>query len=684
MKRVSNAYKTAIAKPLRDHFYMVVSIGVISNEAQSSAKIISDMHYLSNNISLFKGKEVTNRYATLEENTFTVDGSLIFPPENDEYLQLASVVSALSKDILGSVTVQFDNAYDIKGLTINFGRDYPTELNIVINNEDTYTYTNEDKTFYTFDNYDSVQTITIEPVSFINGDNKRLRIESMQMGVGLVFQNEDIINATNTDANSFVSETLPHIDYSVTCYDKNKWFNVDDRNSFINYLQTGQALNVSIGLELEDSSIEWLKMPKTYLTKWKSDGQNVTLTSKDRISVNLGDEYSDSNYIHERTLYDEADRVCVSAGLEPDDYIIDEILKNTVITAPMPIVSHAQALQLIANAGRCALKQDSEGRIVFIPNFENIVEPTDLVVETDTQAAWSKPSNIRMGSNIVYADMTRNFFSVDGSMYFLPENGESYLETGYVSRDIADDAGDFTTNPSLSITLPATYTYYCLYINFKGNVPSQMVVRTYKTNELIDTITINELSETTVIPHEFYSFDRMEFEIIKGTPNDRVLISEIYFGNLTDYRLTKEVMKNNPLGTVETKVKDVRVKIFTYVNEERTLDGETTIVPKEIDDNVYAVQHLNNAGEDVTFKNPLITTETHAQLIAEWLGNYYANNITYTVDYRGDPRLESADYIFMDSDVINNLQVEIDSHTLKFDGGLSGSLKLRRAIDMIE
>ena len=38
----------------------------------------------------------------------------------------------------------------------------------------------------------------------------------------------------------------------------------------------------------------------------------------------------------------------------------------------------------------------------------------------------------------------------------------------------------------------------------------------------------------------------------------------------------------------------------------------------------------------------------------------------------------------MDSDVLNNLQVEISNHSLKFNGGaLSGRLELRRALKMI-
>ena len=66
------------------------------------------------------------------------------------------------------------------------------------------------------------------------------------------------------------------------------------------------------------------------------------------------------------------------------------------------------------------------------------------------------------------------------------------------------------------------------------------------------------------------------------------------------------------------------------------------------------------------------------------MGNYYANNISYNVAYRGDPRLASADIINMENDIVNNLQVEIAEQTLNFDGAFNGTLLLRRALRMVE
>lgn len=675
MKRVSNAYKMAMAKYIRNHFYMVVSVGVISNEAQHSAKVTSDNLYLSDNKFLFKTDEVKNEYATFEENQALADGSQIFPPENDEVIQLASDIACISKDILGSITVQFDNAYDIKGLTLNFGKNYPTEFNVIINGSETHNYTNDKSEFITEDNFNSVRTITIQAVHFNNGDNKRLRIETMLMGVGIVFDNSKIETAKLQDRTSFVCEELPQIDFVVTCFDVDKKFNVDDSNSFINYLESGQAINTTIGVELDDGSIEWVEMPITYITEWASDTQRVTFTTADRIAL-FTEKYSDGNYIHERTLYDDAIAVRDFLGLEADEFLIDDVLKNITVTNPLPAVAAGECLQLIANAGRCSLRQDSFGRVTFIPNFENIIDPEDIIVNTDSQADWSKPSNIRTGSSVVYADFTRNFASADGSMYFLPESATDYLETGYVSREMGDIDGLFTTNPTVSLVLPAAFTYFGIHLEFAGNPPQEFKINTYKSSELQDSVTVTNPDLDCYVNQSFYNFDKIELEFTKSYPKNRIVLQKVSFGNLTDYRLVKRDMLQNPIGVVEPKTKSVSVKIFTYEEDEK---GKA----KKVDDDNFYTVDLNPIGEVVTFENQLISTEEHAQQIAEWLANYYANNVTYTVNYRGEPRIESLDYIFMDSDILNNLQVEVESHILNFNGALSGTLELRRAINMI-
>lgn len=200
-----------------------------------------------------------------------------------------------------------------------------------------------------------------------------------------------------------------------------------------------------------------------------------------------------------------------------------------------------------------------------------------------------------------------------------------------------------------------------------------MKVSTYNGDTLLKTFKYDALKEKSLLNDEFENFDSIRFEITKAYPKNRVLIDKISFGDLSDYELKKDSMTENPYGYAERKTKDVFVKIYTFQN------GEDN-TPQVVEDNVYLKKSINNTGEIRYCENQLISTEDHARTVAEWIGNYYANNISYDVQYRGDPVLEAADIIFMESDIVNSLQVEVETHKLNFNGAFNGTLQLRRAM----
>jgi hypothetical protein len=232
--------------------------------------------------------------------------------------------------------------------------------------------------------------------------------------------------------------------------------------------------------------------------------------------------------------------------------------------------------------------------------------------------------------------------------------------------------------PSLTMELPAAYTYHTMAVTFNGNPPPMFNVKTYYENDLLDEVNVEVTGRKTTIYHSFYQFDKIVFTFTKGAPYNRILVNKIAFGDITNYRLTRNDMKEEPVGFMEKKVKDVQVKIYTFNPPEE--EGQN---PQQVDDDVFYTHTINTTGKPVKLENPLIGTEAHAQQVAEWLGNYYANNVTYQVQYRGDPRLDASDIIFMDSKLLSNLQVEIESLELKFNGSYSGTLNLRRATNML-
>lgn len=670
MISVSNKYKEVMSRPIRNRAYLSVGIGVINQNAQEDGVASGAFEYWSHG-NVFNSNQSKVEYATLEENYMKADGEMLFVPENDDFLQLQNS-GIVTSDFLGAVRIDFSEVFAIKGLTLVFGSAYPTEF-VVETAQKTLTYTNNAESFATNDVLGDTDYILIKPLSMVGGQ-QRFRLKSVLMGVGLQYSNAQTKSFNHSDFVSTISEELPSESTTFSFYDENGLFDVDDDSSFIDYLETMQTIKVSFGIELDDGTVEWHQVATNYLKNWKSQKGVVTLTATDRLSQ-MEDEYSLGNKIYTRTAYEEAESIFADAGLQPDEYFIDDYLQDVVLNNPMPIGSHKECLQLLANACRCILKQNENGRIMIQANFANVLDPDDLTVTTNGVTAWSKPKNVLLGTNVVYAELNPNFVKADGQMYFMPED-EHYLETAYVSEQMADENGLFEVNPTITISMPAAYTYFGVNVDFGGNAPSELIVHTYKANALVESVKFKDLSQNAYLMHEFSSFDTMTFEFTKGYPQNRVLVNKISFGELSDYVLTRLDMMENPMGYKERRVKSVKVKVFTYQNE----NGK----PKEVEDSVFVEQVVHAVGESKILQNPLVSTTEHATLLAEWLGNYYGNNISYDLQYRGEPRINAGDIIHMESEKKSNLQVEITSNDISFNGAFSGRIELRRALKMME
>lgn len=635
-------------------------------------------------LNLFSDKSIQNAIKALKdyENSLTYKCRLLAETLAENGVEIARVQIAdldaiFTSELLQSIHAEYVGSVKGGGVwAVVAGTDHAAFVEFgsfkIVTDEKELTYTNDKHDFSTTDVIGDTTNIQIIPIS-MSGGNKRLRVEKIVMGVGLTYRNNDVSTSSFEEFVNGVSAEIPYRKLSVTILDKNNVYNVDDDNSFINFLETGQKMELSYGMVLSDETVEWHKKATMILTDWNSKKNQMSFTANDILST-LEDNYTIGNKIYDRTAYEEAISILTDAGFEPDEYFVDDCLRDVSLHNPMPEASHKECLQLLCNASRCILFVDSDGRVNIKANFANVIDPADMQVTSNGTAWWGNATNVLYGNNNVYAELTRGFMRVDGSQLFLPRNtGTAIEQTGYVTSNVSDENGLFSENPVLTLKLPAAYTYYGLYISFQGNPPKEMKVSTYNGDTLLKTFKYDDLKEKSLLNDEFENFDSIRFEITKAYPKNRVLIDKISFGDLSDYELKKDSMTENPYGYAERKTKEVFVKIYTFQN------GEDN-TPQVVEDNIYLKKSINNSGEIRYCENQLISTEEHARTVAEWLSNYYANNISYDVQYRGDPVLEAADIIFMESDIVKSLQVEVETHKLNFNGAFSGSLQLRRAM----
>ena len=109
---------------IRDRSYIRVTIGVINQEAQSSAYVPhpENYTYYSNLNWPLDNYQVQELYATCDPDYTAVDGSMYFLPRARADVVLNQGI--VSEDLPGSIEIQFPIRYDIKGLTVEFGRSY--------------------------------------------------------------------------------------------------------------------------------------------------------------------------------------------------------------------------------------------------------------------------------------------------------------------------------------------------------------------------------------------------------------------------------------------------------------------------------------------------------------------------------------------------------------------------------
>ena len=202
-----------------------------------------------------------------------------------------------------------------------------------------------------------------------------------------------------------------------------------------------------------------------------------------------------------------------------------------------------------------------------------------------------------------------------------------------------------------------------------------MIIETFNDNTPVANITVTDLQTTNYLRYTFRKFDKMVVSFTQTQPHSRINVTKLAFSDLSDYKLTFNDVVGDIQGVAEKKVKTVKVKKFTF--EEPLEDGQS---PQMINDEDYYDRSVSDTGTEVKCANQLIHTQAHAQLVAEWLANYYANNKSYSCNFRGDPTLNAADIIHVESNSISNLQASITKHTFTFNGAFGGSLEMRKAV----
>lgn len=738
MQAASNEYKDMMRRKWRNPLsHLRVTIGLINQQAQSSAYIPEpDAYtYYSDLIMPMDNYQVKELYAACDQDYTTVDGSMYFLPRDaaDVVLNQGIVTDGLQ----GAIEIRFPVQYDIKGLTVEFGKAYPVDFSIISDGNTVEVTGNASGHYVTEEIFPAAAFLRFVPSVMANGQS-RLRINQITMGIGIYFDSKKILSATKKEHISPISEELPTIDFSVTVDNKDRAYDVENEESTVNFLEIGQSIEALYGQAMDDGTIEWIPGTSLALKSWSADDTEMSFQASDRFDGMDGTYYRGQYHPDGMSLYDLAVDVMTDAQVDYREYWIDPYLRDVLVVNPMPVVAHKEALQLIANAGRCILYLDRAGKIFLKSSFV-----PDMEAASDDEAYFSNAAAVldHTGKD-AYASAGQDHTAADGAAYFLPRQAEgtTYLNVGYISDSVADGEGRFAENPTISITMEAAFKCFGLTLEFGRNWPDTVVFHTYNNDVPVEDYAVSGLSQTHVVNHEFPEFDHLVLEFTQGCPNNRVTLDNITFGDSTDYVLEYGVeLTKTPKGTQLARVRELQVvrTIYNLSTEDvKELVRETIAVAAQdnqytfylsnpsydlsaaiaeasegqtaaiIDSSAYYVtvelagvsgavevvitgkeyvvtqarvsRQLNTTGSLETWENPLVSDVVHAANLVDWIGDYMKSDREYDLQYRGEPRIDANDIAFLENKYVPDLLIRVTDHTLKFNGGLSGTIKARR------
>ena len=563
MQAASNEYKDMMRRKWRNPLsYLRVTIGLINQQAQASAYIPErDVYtYYSDLVKPMDNYKVQELYATCDQDYTTVDGSMYFLPKDaaDVVLNQGIVTDGLQ----GEIEIRFPVQYDIKGLTVEFGKAYPVDFIIISDNRTLNVTNNTDGHYVTEEIFEGATFLRFVPAAMVNG-RSRFRINQITMGIGVYFDSKKILSATKKEHISPISEELPTIDFDVTVDNKDRAYDVENEESTVNFLEIGQQVEVLYGQAMDDGTIEWIPGTSLALKSWSADDTEMDFQASDCFDGMDSTYYRGQYHPNGMSLYDIAVDVLTDAQVDYRNYWIDPYLKDVLVVNPMPVVMHKEALQLIANAGRCILYQDRAGRIILKSSFV-----PDMSAASDNETYFSHTAAILDHTEKkTYALSGQDYTGASGGQYFLPRqtDGITYLNTGYVSEAVAEGNGLFTDNPTVSITMEAAYKCFGLTLEFGQDCPDTVVFHAYNNGALQEDYVVSGLTQTYVVSHEFPEFDFLELEFVRGCPNNRVVLDNITFGDSTDYILEYGVeLTKTPKGTQLTRVRELQVVRTIY------------------------------------------------------------------------------------------------------------------------
>lgn len=618
MLDVSAQYKTDISKQFRNRSYANIRFRMYNIDAAKDATVsVSDeASYSYKDSVVFESAKIDGSYATLEDDRFVLDGSqsalpssnytnydgyvsdvlsehhkVFAAPMTHEEMELLTHEELEAYQHAGipyypTIQLQFSVEYDIIGLVVEFDSetsDYLSWFTVDYYHLDDSPIMSVD-CYPTSDKYMLTNAIVgcgklIITMKESSEPYRRARIRQLMLGIEQTFTDDTIQSINTVEDVDPISRRLPTETIRFSILDFDGLYDPDSPNSYWEYVDMLAPVGLTWMYTLDDGTIE--SLPEI---QYRLDGQpklngHIVEFAGNRELHNLENIYYKGAFAT-KTLYELAEAVLTDA-LNPvagqDLWDISTTLQSISTTAPLPIATHRECLQMIAVAGNCALYTDSDGRITLETGWTN--SPlTGITIDYDTQLKLPKIERIPPVR------------AIDAYKY-------DYVEEAS-SRDIFEGDFDVTGTETIHIEYSMSKS---VSLNISGGTIDSSNIYASAADIVV---TVASPSSVTITA--------------TGKPVEQVASSKPYIVNAT-------------------------------------IAGETEIV-----------------------ENPLVTNQTMQRNIGLYRSRYLRMRSSYSIDYRGNPELESGDLVRMETNATEQTVAMLLKNTISYNGALRGTAIIKK------
>lgn len=272
MIQTSNEFKKAIKNPERRiKGYVEVLYDLPSITRTTTTNIVSTYTPLSE---ISNGIRVENLY-----------GSLDYLPLNGEYITMDTTntnIGYISDELFENltnptITMSFTSTL-IKGITMYFRENIPTNLTLTYSDNTSDTIINNDKDVVQviFDEEKTISSVNIA-INDMTYSDRKIYIMEIDLGITQVYKNQDLIEfSVDEEVNKLVEE-VPINETNIILNNMSNLFNPLNPKGIVPYLNENTLIKPYSGVLTENLGVEYVKMGEFYFDSYTN---NSDLTTK--------------------------------------------------------------------------------------------------------------------------------------------------------------------------------------------------------------------------------------------------------------------------------------------------------------------------------------------------------------------------------------------------------------------